>query len=93
MNDTTMTVETQLISEEGMLNLMDLLRPFLDILLLLFFSLDSGQHRELYLLVLHDGRNTVCFFPDTGNNNFYQLAKVESSPTELGSRRTRRGGG
>ena len=72
----TISVETLLISEEGMLNLMDLLRSFLDILLLLFFSLDSGQHRELYLLVLHDGRSIVCCFPDTSNNNFHQLPKV-----------------
>ena len=71
-----MTVETQLISEEGILHFVDFSSSFLDILLLLFFSLDSGQHRELYLRILHDGRSSVNGIPDTSNNNFHQLAKV-----------------
>ena len=74
MNDTT--VDSKLTYEEGIVLFMDLSSLFLDILLLLFFSLDSGPNWELYLRILHDGRTTVCCFPDTGNNNFHQLAKV-----------------
>ena len=70
------TVETRLTCEERILPFRDLSSSYLEISLLLFFSLDSGPHRELYLFILHDGRSTVCCFPDTGNNDFHQLAKV-----------------
>ena len=74
MNDTT--VDSQLTSEEGILLFVDLSSLSVDILLLLFFSLDSRSHRELYLRILHDGRSTVCCFADTSYNDFHQLAKA-----------------
>ena len=61
----------------------ELSTEFPDTVLFLFFSFDCRLHRELYLLILHDGRSTVDSIPDTSNNDFHQPKNVQRSTTKL----------